>query len=201
MNPARRVVVAMMGRPASGKSTLARQLVQSLEGTLISTCAIKQSLKPDFDTRDCFDENLRLTAYREAARLCQSALAEGGLPIVDAGFHSRLLRAGLVELARAARAELSWVYCACLDSCEILKRITRRARAPGTCDDQSNAPEVFEYLNARFEEPLPAEFPSWTTLVYIRTDLSEAEPEISLSLAGRIIRKNRKYGALDYRPL
>jgi len=166
----RRVAIAMMGRPASGKTTLARYLSRSLDGVLISSCEIKQAMRPEYQTKDCLDEALREQAYDEAVRRCKGVLEEGGLPVVDAGFHTRALRGKLYGAAREMGAALILIYCQCDDLREVLRRIRARTKGPRTPDKQGDSPEIFHYLTCRFKEPVPLEVDRSASVVFVRTD-------------------------------
>lgn len=165
-------VVALMGRPAAGKSTLAGPLVCGLGGVLVSTARIKEDLRPDFVTADCFDEELREAAYLEAFRRCRKALRAGLVPVVDAGFFARARRRRLYEVVQPVSQGVVLVYCRCDDLAEVERRIRGREVGPRSADSHANSVDLHRYLHARFEEPAPAEVPPNLGVVLVRADSS-----------------------------
>lgn len=122
-------VVWITGRPASGKTTLARRLVAALEtagrrATVIDSDEVRVALTPE----PTYSPEERLIVYRAIAYLARRAADWGVIPVVAATAHEPALRAA----ARAIVGDLLLVHARCpLEVCEARdpKGLYRRARA------------------------------------------------------------------------
>lgn len=109
-------VVWLTGRPASGKTTLARALVAALveagvHATLIDSDEARAVLTPT----PRYDDDERALVYRAIAYLARRLADEGVVPVVAATAHDAHLRA----IARAIAPELLLVHVDCpLAVCE-----------------------------------------------------------------------------------
>ncbi len=123
------MIVWITGRPASGKTTLARRVVETLRArgrraTLVDSDEVRAVLTPE----PTYAEGERALVYRALAYLARRLHDEGALPIVAATAHDPALRA----VAREVAGELLLVHARCsLEVCEARdpKGLYRRARA------------------------------------------------------------------------
>ncbi len=139
-----------MGRPASGKTTLARHLARVFGGVVVSTAEIKEERLTSFRTEWCFDEGLRDVAYWVALERCRGILASGLMPLVDAGFHKRARRVELYESAVSCGASLLLVYCRCDDLSIVHARIHGRTVGPRSADTHADSLALHEHLDRQF---------------------------------------------------
>jgi predicted kinase len=134
-------LVIILGRPASGKTTLARRLAGELSVPILSKDDIKEALFEVLGYSDrehsrrlsdaCFASQLRLAERQLEAGL--SCLLEGNWRAEHAG--------GLLKVQARTGARAAQVWCRA-SSAEILRRFSKRVRHPGHLDDAGLAEEV-----------------------------------------------------------
>lgn len=122
-------VAWITGRPASGKTTLARRVVAALEergrrATLVDSDEVREAITP----QPTYAPEERLLVYRAIAYVAKRTAECGVVPIVAATAHEPALRAA----ARAIVPSLLLVHARCpLEVCEARdpKGLYRRARS------------------------------------------------------------------------
>lgn len=123
------MIVWITGRPAAGKTTLGRRLVEALRArgaraTLIDSDEVRERLTP----APTYAGEERAIVYRAMAYVARRLADEGVVPVVAATAHEPALRSAVREVA----GELLWVHARCsLEEAERRdpKGIYRRARA------------------------------------------------------------------------
>lgn len=118
------MIVWITGRPASGKTTLAEQVVAAADGVLVDSDVVRRAITP----RPTYTAEERAMVYRSIAYLARRLHDAGLLPIVAATAHDPALRAA----AREVCGELFLVLADCpLEVCEQRdpKGLYRAARA------------------------------------------------------------------------
>ncbi len=123
------MIVWITGRPAAGKTTLGRRLVDALRArgaraTLIDSDEVREKLTPE----PTYEKGERALVYRAMAYVARRLADEGVVAVVAATAHDPALRASV----RAVAGEILLVHARCsLEEAERRdpKGIYRRARA------------------------------------------------------------------------
>lgn len=152
------LLIAVMGRVASGKSTLAKRLGPELAWEVFSSDAIRKELaglplmeRPDEATRQRIytAEMSAMTYDRMTQRAIECASEKGGA-ILDATFSRRCHRETLAARAREAGIRVVFVW-ANADSSRRQERLAAREDASGVVSDARQ--EDRRMLDAGFEPP------------------------------------------------
>lgn len=147
-----RVVLATLGRTASGKTTLAKFLTSSLGLYYVPEAAFKRALRSDYSTKDSLDEDLRDIAYQASIAAAAGIVAKGQTPIIDASFHQRRRRRWLIQMARDGKAGLVFLYCRCDDEDETRRRIMRRRHELKSYSTHADSMSIYAHINSGFQE-------------------------------------------------
>lgn len=144
------VQLAVMGPPASGKSTLARRLGQLLELPVLSSDVVRKQLHglaPDQRGEDhLYSPAATTRTYRELIRAATATAASAGGVVVDATFGTATQRGALADTLGNVR----WIVCQA-PAGTLAARAAARERNPDRVSDAG--PEVALALAARFEDP------------------------------------------------
>ena len=155
-----RVVIAMLGRTAAGKTTTARALSRRIGDSLyIGQSALKLALtdKDHKLTSTHLNESLRDYGYRAAVAVAEEAIRKGITPLIDASFHKVTRREWVFSLARRRGIDLLvFIYCFCSSEDETKKRIARRSSKEGI-DNAAGDYAVYKHISDNFEEITVAE--------------------------------------------
>lgn len=191
--PPRPALVAVLGMPASGKTTLAAALAGALGWPHLSSDEIRKELA-GLRPAERGDEATRATLYgaamtrrtyttlrRRAGRL----LRQGRSVVVDATFGAPAQRALLTRLARRCDARLVALYCQAGERAT-LARLAARERAPDTVSDARL--EQWPALRDAFREPV-----EWPDALVIDTTRPLAE---AVMLARRAVEMASLEGGL-----
>src|SRR4051812_4039948 len=148
-------LVLLCGLPASGKTTLARELAEAYGAVRLNTDEWKLALGID-----PFDDDLRVRLETQLLALTQRLLSLGTSVILEWGFWARVERDDLREMARSLGAAVELRY---LDVPyeELVRRVVERTANGGiaiTADHMAEYRKVFqpptrEELNL-FDPPL-----------------------------------------------
>jgi predicted kinase len=152
------LLIAVMGLPASGKTSLATALAVRLGVRHLSSDLIRKELagmrpteRPDEAGRpDLYGVDMTRRTYAALRRHAARELRTGRSVIVDATFGSAEERAALQRLARRAGARLLVLYCRA-DEATLRARLAARASDPAAVSDARL--EHWPALRARFSEP------------------------------------------------
>ncbi|MBN1642545.1 MAG: ATP-binding protein [Anaerolineae bacterium] len=122
-------LIAIAGPPASGKSTLARQIAVALHWPLICKDTIKEALYEALGTDDrAWSQRLGAAAIHVLFALAEEILRTGASVIVESTFKHERTPCELAALVEATGARLTVVYCHAAP--EVLaQRFNRRARS------------------------------------------------------------------------
>lgn len=132
-----RVLIAMTGQVASGKSSVARAIAHQIAAPIVHSDAVRDflvfarsgQLKPSLHESDwahSFRPSLRAEVYDEVFRRAEKVLASGRPVVVDGCFGTREQRARVRELAR--RFSLPFFFVECDAAEEIIhQRLRERA--------------------------------------------------------------------------
>jgi len=155
-----RVVIAMLGRTAAGKTTTARELSRRIGDSLyIGQSALKLALtdKDHKLTSTHLNESLRDYGYRAAVAVAEEAIRKEITPLIDASFHKVARREWVFSLARRRGIDLLvFIYCFCSSEDETKKRIARRSSKEGI-DNAAGDYAVYKHISDNFEEITLAE--------------------------------------------
>lgn len=152
-------VFVLMGRVASGKSSLADRLSQETGWRVVSSDTIRKRragvplcYRGTPEERSLLYEGGATSAtYDELSRQTLKVLGEGKSVVVDATFAKRDHRAKLSEMVHEAGYQLAWME-AQVSAPQTLERLrSRELRADVISDARA---EDFEMLNQAFEEPM-----------------------------------------------
>lgn len=138
------MLVLITGLPATGKSTIAKNLAKRLKGILLSTDRIRRHLlkEPQY-TRD--EKEL---VYRVMFLISEYLLRSGVTVILDGTFYLRSLRRHVYAVAGKTKSRLVVVECVCPDRV-IKRRMMWRSRRRRSLSDADY--EVYKKLKAQFE--------------------------------------------------
>lgn len=174
-----KVVIAMLGRTAAGKTTTVRELSKRIEDSLyIGQSALKIALTDQDQkfTPSHLNESLRDFGYRAAVAVAEEAIRKEITPLIDASFHKVTHRDWVFSLARRHGIDLLvFIYCCCSSEDETKKRIARRSSREGI-DNAAGDYAVYRHINDNFEEITSAESRGVPTAVfYVNTFLQSVE--------------------------
>jgi predicted kinase len=156
--PAGPLLVAVMGLPASGKTTLARALAGRLGLVHVNSDVVRKELagsRPTEHRDDRFGEGLYAAAstrrtYAAMRRRAGRWLGRGRSVVLDATFGDAEERSALVRLARRRGVPLLVVECTA-DHAELRRRLAARRADPGGASDARLA--LWPRLLASYAEP------------------------------------------------
>ena len=177
-----RVIIAMLGRTAAGKTTTARELSMRIQDSLfISQSALKIALTDkDYKfTSFHLDETLRDIGYTAAIAVAEEAIRKEITPLIDASFHKVARRDWVFSLARRCRIDLLvFIYCYCSSEDETKKRIARRSFKEGI-DNAAGDYAVYKHISDNFEEITLAESKGFPTAVFYVDTFSQSVEYVS----------------------
>ncbi len=158
-HPGDRLLVAVMGLPASGKTTLARALAGRLGLVHLSSDVIRKELaglRPTEHVEEAFGKGLygaTMTQLTYAALLRRAGrwLRRDQSVVLDATFGRPTHRAALIQLARRSRARLVVLHCRA-DEALLRARLATHTTDPASVSDAR--PELWPALRAAFTEPV-----------------------------------------------
>lgn len=101
------VLIVFKGQPATGKSTLAKNLSESLGWRLLSRDEIKEKLLSDGE------ENLGKKSHELMWDLAKDELESGKSCILDTNLNQKVAYDDLVELGKNVRAKILVIECIC----------------------------------------------------------------------------------------
>jgi predicted kinase len=148
------LLVVVTGPPASGKSTLARQLASSLGVPFLSKDELKERLYEVFGDATEAEDEVERAALAILFSVTRSNLEAGVDVLVESNFDATTDTALFDRLD----ARVVQVHCGG-DPAELAEEFAKRAasgrRHPGHDDDPEDAAEVRKKIEAGFWDPLP----------------------------------------------
>jgi uncharacterized protein len=155
---ARPTLVAVMGLPASGKTTLAQAMAGRLGLVHLSSDLVRKELagvhptehQPDRFGRGLYAPASTRRTYATLRRRAARWLRRGRSVVLDATFGNPAERTALVALARRVGAPLQVVEC-CVDEDELRRRLAKRQADPLAVSDAR--PAVWPRLRAAYTPP------------------------------------------------
>lgn len=128
---ARRLLVAVGGKIASGKSTISRRLAGILGAELVVADEMREELAA-MGRSDAYVPGFSSTLYAEMFRRAATHLAAGHAVVLDATFRSHRLRGEARDLARRQATPFRFVECRAADAVLRARLLEREARGePG----------------------------------------------------------------------
>lgn len=143
-------LILATGLPGTGKSTLARQLADQANGTVIRTDVVRKQFAADSAAPDSlYSEEWNCRTYDRCQELAEALLFQGKRVVVDGTFRENHRRLQFLELARR------WAVPAVILVCQARPE-TVRPRLAARQGDASDADwRVYSMLARRWEEPGP----------------------------------------------
>ena len=125
-------LIVLAGLPASGKSTLARELARRTGAVWLRIDSMEQAIRDAGVIPGGPDADLKDAGYCAAQAAARDNLALGRDVIADCVNDIQLARDGWQETGRAARAQVVWLEILCTDPAEHRRRVeTRPTEIPG----------------------------------------------------------------------
>ena len=169
------LVLVVMGRIASGKSTVARRFARELHWPVFSSDAIRKTRGGSLKSRTApelrgqiYSETMNEQTYRQLVDNGLAALATHGGVVLDATFSSRAKRDYLREECAKAHVRLRVIELAATEG-EIVKRLQAREQNEQELSDARL--EDLARLSAAYEAP--SEF--GMELIKVSTDISSSD--------------------------
>jgi predicted kinase len=159
-----RLIVVIFGLMATGKTTLARALGETLGWPVIHSDAVRKSLAglkpttraPHKFGQGIYADDFSKRTYTEMLRLAQGHLALGPGVILDGSYKRALERKRVRQLARGSGAQVLFVYCEC-DPDVARARLGIRLTDPQAISD--GRLELFEEQARDFDPLMPEDRP------------------------------------------
>jgi predicted kinase len=159
-----RLIVVVFGLMATGKTTLARSLGQTLGWPVIHSDAVRKSLAglkpttraPHAFGQGIYSEDFSRRTYTEMLRLAQGHLSADQSVILDGSYKRAEERKRVRQLARAGGAQVLFVYCEC-DPGVARERLGLRLTDPEAISD--GRVELFEDQIRDFDPLRPEDRP------------------------------------------
>ena len=136
-------LVVQCGLPGVGKSTVAREIADRLDGERIRSDAVRRELFDD----PTYSRAEKARVYATMLDRAQAALAEEGAAVLDATYERQADRDDAAALAGETGADLTLVRVVCEDGVA-RRRIRDREADPSEADVS-----VYENARDRFEPP------------------------------------------------
>jgi len=151
----RPTLLVVCGMPASGKSTIARELAKTLGVKIFSSDVMRKelfSLQPSERVDVSFEQGIyskggTSLTYGKLLLLAQDEIGKGCSVILDATYSSRHQRGEVLRLSRDMDVNIIFVECVCSEA--VLK--DRLLKREGTSSVSDARLRHFEQLKARFE--------------------------------------------------
>jgi hypothetical protein len=159
------MLVVVTGLPATGKSTIAKNLAKGLHGTLLRTDLIRKELLP----RPSYTKEEKELIYDVMLLVARYLLRSGVTVVLDGTFYKRGLRGKVYAVAARTKSNLKIVECACPEHV-IRRRMERRARRKRKLSDADYG--VYKKIAAQFE-PIRRKHIVVDTSMFLRQNVVE----------------------------
>jgi cytidylate kinase len=148
------IAIMIIGRTASGKTSVAYCLSQRLSINYIPVAYYKRLAKPDYQKKDSLNEHLRDLGYKLAIDQAVEFAKQKKSVILDSSFAIKKRRKWMIESLSPYVDEFYMVYCLSSDLIETKKRIQlRKGMEQISIQHHASSFEIFEHINSIFEEP------------------------------------------------
>jgi predicted kinase len=151
------LLVVVTGPPASGKSSLARDLARALEIPFLSKDEFKERLYEVFGSDDAVEERVERAALAILFSVAAGELDAGVSVMVESNFDAETDVEPFLELDRERDLRLVQIHCGGPTD-RLVEHFAERAAAgkrhPGHEDDPEDAEEVRRKLEAGHWDPL-----------------------------------------------
>jgi len=137
------MIILFAGLPATGKSTLAKQVAKSIKGVVLRTDKIRKQLLEE----PKYTEEEKKLIYNVTFLIAEYLASAGVNVILDGTFYKRELRHRVYEIARKTGAKLYIIEC-CAPERIIKERMDRRKRRASLSDADF---EVYRKIAEQFE--------------------------------------------------
>jgi hypothetical protein len=138
------MLVMVTGLPATGKSTIAKNLAKRLHGTLLRTDLIRKELLP----RPRYTRKEKDLIYDVLLLVAKYLLRSGTTVVLDGTFYKRGLRKKVYAVASRTKSNLKIVECACPEHV-IRRRMERRSKRKRNLSDADYS--VYKKIASQFE--------------------------------------------------
>lgn len=138
------MLVLVCGLPATGKSTVARNIAKNLKTVVLSTDIIRKQLfeKPTYTAEE------KKLVYKVMFLVSEYLLKSDRNVVLDGTFYRRSLRDKVYDLSKRTGAKLAIVECQAANE-NIKRRMNRRARRKNEPSDADY--EVYKKIKTDFE--------------------------------------------------
>lgn len=149
----KRVVILVMGRTASGKTTTAKKLAKVLDYEYIPCAYYKRLVKSEYSKSDSLSENLRDAGLKLAVNAAIETIKRKSI-VLDSSFGIKERRKYVIKNLAKYADSIFLVYCKSTNIDETRNRIeSRKGREEEDIQFHASDYKIFEHINQTFEEP------------------------------------------------
>ncbi len=138
------MLIIFSGLPATGKTTLAREVAKKTGAIILRTDVIRKELFPD----PKYTEEEKEQVYNEMFLRAEKFLTKGQTVILDANFYLQSLRDRARDVARKFEKKFFIVECI-LDEKKVLEHMD--ARSSGSDASDANSIDVYRKIKSLWE--------------------------------------------------
>lgn len=152
-----KIVILVMGRTASGKTTTAKHLADILDYEYIPCAYYKRLVKAEYKKTDSLNDELRDEGLKLAVNAAVEAIKHKSV-VLDSSFGSSERRKYVINCMAKYADAIYVIYCKSTNIEETRNRIeSRKGREDEDLQFHASDFKVFEHIDQTFEEPSLAE--------------------------------------------
>lgn len=160
------MLILVCGLPATGKSTVARNIARKLKAVVLSSDIIRKQL---FE-RPTYSKEEKKLVYKAMFLVAEYLLRSDRNVVLDGTFYKRRLRSQVYDISKRTGARLAVVECRAPDE-SIKRRMGRRTRRKNEPSDADY--EIYKKIKTDFE-PIKKKHLTLDTSKFKQNNLEEA---------------------------